>query len=129
MYCPVCLNDSLAMLQRGVVKMCFDGKHKDNSHFLFNILKDTPKQLQARLREKIADYFEFYSGFQNKATIKKFELFTSDFQCKRGCKLDISKHQFSVIGLIFDAQDVERILHEEAEKFKVPIDVELKNIS
>ncbi len=126
MYCPKCFNDTLSVHSRGVAKLLFNGKQMDTSQFLYNIKQESPEQIYEKLREKIAEFFQWYSGFQNKSPIKKFEVFSQDFVCKNNCKLDIGT-KFTLLNILFNAQKVYEILEEEASKYSVPIDI--KSIS
>lgn len=125
MYCPVCFQNTLKIRSNGVVKLAFNGKSKNSSLFTYNLQKETHQQLQAKLREKVVDFFSFYSEFQNKTPIKTFEAFSSDFQCTNGCKIDVINTKVSVVGIIYPKPEVKKLLEEEAQKFGIEIKVNI----
>lgn len=125
MYCPVCFQNTLKIRSNGVVKLAFNGKSKNSSLFTYNLQKETHQQLLAKLREKVVDFFSFYSEFQNKNPIKTFEAFSSDFQCTNGCKIDVINTKVSVVGIVYPKPEVKKLLEEEAQKFGIEIKVNL----
>ena len=108
----------------GVIRLAFNGKSRDTSLFTYNLQKETHEQLLAKFREKVVDFLGFYSEFANKTPIKVFEAYSSDFQCKGGCKLDMGT-KVSVVNLIFSPQEVKAIIKEEAQKFQIATDLNL----
>lgn len=123
MYCPVCFQDTLKVKSNGVIKLAFNGKSRNNSLFTYNIQKETNEQLVAKLREKIVDFFSFYSDFNNKLPIKTFEAYSSDFLCTNGCKIDMVNTKLSVVGVIYKVSEVKALLNEEGKKFSIMIEV------
>lgn len=123
MYCPVCFQDTLKVKSNGVIKLAFNGKSRNNSLFTYNIQKETNEQLVAKLREKIVDFFSFYSEFNNKLPIKTFEAYSSDFLCSNGCKIDMVNTKLSVVGVIYKVSEVKALLNEEGKKFNIMIEV------
>lgn len=123
MYCPVCFQDTLKVKSNGVIKLAFNGKSRNNSLFTYNIQKETNEQLVAKLREKIVDFFSFYSEFNNKLPIKTFEAYSSDFLCTNGCKIDMVNTKLSVVGVIYKVSEVKALLNEEGKKFSIMIEV------
>lgn len=123
MYCPVCFQDTLKVKSNGVIKLAFNGKSRNNSLFTYNIQKETNEQLVAKLREKIVDFFSFYSEFNNKLPIKTFEAYSSDFLCSNGCKIDMVNTKLSVVGVIYKVSEVKALLNEEGKKFSIMIEV------
>jgi hypothetical protein len=123
MYCPVCLQNALKIKSNGVVKLTFNNKSRNTSLFTYNLQKDTPEQLQEKLRDRIEDFFKFYGGFSNKLPIKKFEAYSADFMCTNGCKLAMVKSKLTVIGMLFSANTVQRLLTEEGKKVDVEVTV------
>lgn len=109
----------------GVIKLAFNGKSRNNSLFTYNLQKETQEQLFSKLREKIVDFFGFYSEFNNKTPIKTFEVYSSDFLCSSGCKIDIST-KVSVLGLVYPKPQVKQMLLEEGKKFGIDITVDLE---
>jgi hypothetical protein len=89
MYCPVCFQNTLKIRSSGVIKLSFNGKSRNTSLFTYNLQKETQEQLDAKLREKIVDFFSFYAEFNNKTPIKVFELYSADFICTNTCKIDV----------------------------------------
>lgn len=122
MYCPVCLNDTLKIASSGVVKMTFDGKAKSTTQFYYNIKEETSITLNKKLRSIIADYFEYYSQFQNKTIIKEIFAFSSDFKCAQGCAMSLEK-KFNILGLVIEKEDFLSILEEEAENYDISLDM------
>jgi hypothetical protein len=126
MYCPVCFQNTLKVRSSGVVKLAFNGKSRNTSLFTYNLQKETQEQLNAKLREKVVDFFSFYSEFNNKTPIKNFEAYSSDFLCTNACKIDVMNTRVSVVGLIYPFQTVKSILTEEGKKFGIEIQVSLE---
>ncbi len=91
--------------------------------FTYNLQKETQDQLEAKLREKIVDFFSFYSEFQNKTPIKNFEAYSADFMCTNSCKIDIMNTKVSVIGVIYPLPAVRKILQEEGTKFGIETEI------
>jgi hypothetical protein len=110
----------------GVVKLSFNGKSRNTSLFTYNLQKETQEQLDAKLREKIVDFFSFYSEFANKTPIKVFEAYSADFVCTNNCKLDLMNTKVSVVGNIYSAQKVKAMLQEEGKKFGIEIESAVK---
>ncbi len=107
--------------------MSFNGKSRATSLFTYNLQKETQEQLLAKLREKVVDFFSFYSEFNNKTPIKTFEAFSGDFQCTNGCKIDMMSTKVSVVGVLFSATLVKAVLVEEGKKFGIDIEVNFNN--
>lgn len=126
MYCPVCFQNTMKIKSNGVVKLAFNGKSKNSSLYTYNLQKETQEQLLAKLREKVVDFFSFYSEFQNKTPIKTFEAYSSDFMCTSGCKIDMVNTKVSVVGVIYTVPEVKAILEEEGKKFGITIEATLK---
>jgi hypothetical protein len=109
----------------GVIKLAFNGKSRNTSLFTYNLQKETQEQLLAKLREKVVDFFSFYSEFNNKTPIKTFEAYSADFLCSSGCKIDVMSTKVSVVGLIYTKPVVKDLLSEEGKKFGIEIEVKL----
>ena len=75
------------------------------------------------MREKIVDFLSFYSEFNNKAPIKNFEAYSADFQCTNECKIDMMHTKVSVVGIVYTATLIKKILKDEALKFGIEIEV------
>ena len=123
MYCPVCFQNTLKIRSSGVIKLTFNGKSRNNSLFTYNLQKETQEQQIEKLREKIVDFFSFYSEFNNKTPIKNFEAYSADFLCTNECKIDMMHTKVSVVGIVYSAPLVKKILKEEAQKFGIEIEV------
>ena len=108
---------------QGVVKLAFNSKSRSTSIFTYNLQKETQEQLLAKLREKVVDFFSFYSEFNNKTPIKNFEAYSADFICTNGCKIDVMNTKVSVVNLIYTYDEVRSILQEEGKTFDIQIDV------
>ena len=123
MYCPVCFQNTMKIKSNGVVKLAFNAKSKNSSLFTYNLQKETQEQLLAKLREKVVDFFSFYSEFNNKSPIKNFEAYSADFICTNSCKMDMINTKVSVVGVIYTIPEVKNILTEEGKKFGIEIEV------
>lgn len=123
MYCPLCFQDTMKIRSTGVIKLSFNGKSRNTSLYTYNLQKETQEQLDAKLREKIADFFIFYSEFNNKTPIKYFEAYSADFLCTNSCKLDMMRTKLSILGIIYQPAVVKSMLQEEGEKFGILIEV------
>lgn len=123
MYCPVCFQNTLKIRSNGVVKLAFNGKSRSTSLFTYNLQKESQEQLLSKLREKVVDFFSFYSEFQNKTPIKSFEAFSADFLCTNGCKIDVINTKVSVVNIIYSPAEAKKILSEEATKFGIDVEV------
>lgn len=123
MYCPVCFQNTMKIRSSGVIKLSFNGKSRNTSLFTYNLQKETQEQLDGKLREKIVDFFSFYSEFNNKTPIKTFEAYSADFMCTNACKLDMMSTKVSVVGVVYPVQIVKKMLQEEGQKFGIGIEV------
>jgi hypothetical protein len=123
MYCPVCFQNTLKIRTNGVIKLSFNGKSRNNSLFTYNLQKETQEQLEAKLKEKITDFFKFYSDFNNKAPIKNFEAYSADFLCLNGCKIDMMNTKVTVIGSVYPLATVKKLLQEEGAKWNIPVEL------
>lgn len=110
----------------GVIKLAFNGKSRNTSLYTYNLQKETQEQLLAKLREKIVDFFSFYSEFNNKSPIKTFEAYSADFMCTSGCKIDMLNTKVSVVGVVYTVPEVKALLSEEGKKFGIDIEVTFK---
>jgi hypothetical protein len=123
MYCPVCFQNTLKIRSGGVIKLSFNGKSRNTSLFTYNLQKESQEQLEAKLKEKIVDFFSFYSEFANRTPIKTFEAYSGDFVCMNNCKIDMIKTKVSVIGIIYPIATVKEFLKAEGNKWAIEIDV------
>lgn len=123
MYCPVCFQNTMKIRSNGVVKLAFNGKSRNTSLYTYNLQKETHEQLLAKLREKVVDFFSFYSEFNNKSPIKNFEAYSADFLCTNNCKMDMLSTKVSVVGVIYSQAEVKAILQDEGKKYGIPVEV------
>jgi hypothetical protein len=123
MYCPVCFQNTMKIRSNGVIKLAFNGKSRNTSLYTYNLQKETQEQLLAKLREKVVDFFSFYSEFNNKSPIKNFEAYSADFMCTNNCKMDMISTKVSVVGVIYKPIEVKTIFEEEGKKFAIPVEV------
>jgi len=121
MYCPACFQNTLKIRSNGVIKLAFNGKARNTSLFTYNLQKESQEQLLAKLREKIVDFFSFYSEFNNKSPIKTLEVYSADYECSNKCKIDVMNTKVSVIGVVFTRESVKKILDEEGKKWNIDI--------
>jgi hypothetical protein len=106
----------------GVIKLSFNGKSRNTSLYTYNLQKESQEQLEAKLREKIVDFFSFYSEFNNKTPIKNFEAYSADFMCTNSCKIDMMSTKVSVIGIVYPVPMLKAMLQEEGKKFGILIE-------
>ncbi|MGE3610482.1 MAG: hypothetical protein AB7I27_12910 [Bacteriovoracaceae bacterium] len=123
MYCPICFQNTLKIRSNGVVKLSFNGKSRNTSLFTYNLQKDSNQQLEAKLREKVVDFFSFYAEFNNKSPIKNFEAYSSDFMCTNSCKIDYVNTKFSVVGILYTIELARAILQDEGKKFGIEVKI------
>lgn len=123
MYCPVCFQNTMKIRSSGVIKLSFNGKSRNTSLYTYNLQKESLVQLEAKLREKVVDFFSFYSEFNNKTPIKNFEVYSADFICTNACKIDLMNTKVSVVGSIYNAEAVKAMLKEEGKKFGIEIEI------
>lgn len=110
----------------GVIKLAFNGKSKNSSLYTYNLQKETQEQLLAKLKEKVVDFFSFYSEFNNKSPIKNFEAYSADFLCTNNCKMDMINTKVSIVGVIYTVGEVKKLLQDEGDKFGIVIEVSFK---
>jgi hypothetical protein len=110
---------------QGVIKLAFNGKSKNTSLFTYNLQKETQEQLEAKLREKVIEFFSFYSELNHKTPIKYFEAYSSDFICMEGCSISIAT-KISMIQVLYPIKVIEKMLKEEGEKFGIIVDLKLQ---
>lgn len=122
MYCPKCLNNTLAINSRGVVHLMINGKKMDSGRFLFNFGEMTKTEFLDTFTEKIESFFKWYSNFQNQEPIAVVELYTSDLTCEDGCIIPI-EHYVSVIDILIKKDTLLKILSEAAESYQMTIEL------
>jgi len=122
MYCPVCLNDTLSINQRGVIKIMINGKHRDTNLFLFNLQSESKEEVFLNLSKKIEEFFKWYSSFQNKAPIENFEIYSNDFNCTTGCSIPITT-KISVIEPLFDPVRIHKLFVDMGNKYEIIVNL------
>lgn len=107
--------------------MIINGKQMDAGRFLFN-LDDTKKdQIEADLKRKLKEFFDWYSSFQNKDPISQIELCTIDFKCT-SCNFSPNlSSRFSVIDVLIDKRKIVALLEELTKKYHM--ELILKNVA
>lgn len=121
MYCPKCFNDSLRICSKGVINIVINGKQMDAGRFLFNLeTEEKLKQFKPSLKEKLREFFTWYSNFQNKDPITFVTIDTSDMQCEEGCVIP-AKNRFSIIDLLITRSELIGLLEEEGKRYNIEI--------
>lgn len=99
--------------------MTFNGKAKSTSQFFYDLKADKTSDLQDKLEKVVADYFSYYSNFQNKDPIENVEAISIDFKCSNRCAININ-HQMNVIGLVIDKDMIQAAVDKMAQKYNIP---------
>ncbi len=123
MYCPVCLNPTLKIAHRGVVKVSFNGKAKPTSQFIFNLQSDSTAQLITAFEKVLDEYFSWYSTFTNQSTIRTIELTSCDFVCSEGCKLTLN-HMISALDIIIPKAEFKASVEKVAKTHATPVELQ-----
>ena len=105
--------------------MTFNGKAKSTSQFFYDLKHDQDKDVLLKLDNVIADYFIYYSNFQNKDPIETVEATSLDFKCLNKCVINVS-HKMNVIGLVFTKTMLIDSLNRMSVKYKIPLKLKLK---
>lgn len=106
--------------------MTFNGKAKSTSQFFYDLKHDQDHEIQDKLDKVVADYFMYYSNFQNKEIINKVDATSLDFVCSNRCVINV-KHKMNVIGLVFTKTMLEDALKRMGQKYSIQVD--LKNLN
>jgi len=120
MYCPECFNQSLSLSPSGKGYLALNGKQSNTAIFLYNTMTQSADQIQANLETKINEILEWYSGFKNISPITRFEIYSSQFQCKNECSIK-SSAKISLIGSLIDEKKFHKILKRSAESFNLTL--------
>lgn len=121
MYCPKCFNDSLRICSKGVINITINGKQMDAGRFLFNLENEEKlKQLKPSLKQKIKEFFDWYSGFQNRDPVTVVAIDTSDMQCEEGCVI-AAKNRFSIIDVLITKTELLDVLMAEGKRHGIEI--------
>jgi hypothetical protein len=126
MYCPKCLNDTLKLRSSGVIKIAFNGKHRDASLFTFNFAKESLFKMEDNLKIKIEDFLMWYATFKNKQVLNIFEIYSNDFSCTNKCPIDIHA-KISVVGPIYTIEFVTKTIQELCAKYGIECNVSEKS--
>lgn len=105
--------------------MTFNGKAKSTSQFFYDLKHEQDKDVLKKLDKVIADYFMYYSNFQNQDPIETVEATSLDFKCSNKCVINVS-HKMNVIGLVFTKEMLIDSLDRMAAKYKIPLNLKLK---
>lgn len=97
-----------------------NGKQQNTGRFLFNVKKDSKHDLFDRIKKSLDEFCKWYSSFNNRNPIEKISLYTTDFSCKNDCNLPIDT-KISIIGVLIDEKDVERILKDIAAQYELAV--------
>ena len=120
MYCPKCFNNTLKLSSKGVVNVVINGKQMDTGRFLFNLSNRKKDQITKDLEEKLEEFFEWYSSFQNREAINSIELSSGDFFCEEGCRLGLNS-KFSVVDVLIPRKLLVTKLKALGEKYQMSI--------
>jgi hypothetical protein len=96
-----------------------NGKQMDAGRFLYHLDKGEDA-FYSDLKKKLAEFFQWYSGFQNVESITKVEIATSDVTCENKCKLPIN-NKFSVIDAVIPVKKLKTVLEELGEQYGLTI--------
>ena len=122
MYCPTCLNNTIAIREEGVIDLIINGKRMDSGRFYFNLGKEKEDEIIDNLKKKFEAFFQWYSNFQNIEPIQSIRLITSNAFCRNKCKFDPNM-KFSIVNIIIPAGKVKKLAYEMGHKYKIKIDL------
>lgn len=122
MYCPSCLNNTLYLKPRGVMNIIVNGKQMDSGRFLYNFEKEKSVFIND-LKDKLEEFFKWYSNFTNTDPITRVEINTLDAACDNGCR-----HTPGLRFSIFDSNllslaEVKPILDDLGKKHNLEIEI------
>lgn len=124
-YCPVCLNESLALKSRGIVRFEINGKHLPNSVFVYNLETERLSEVLLNLEKKVEDFIKWYSSLNNRQPIESFVLYSTDFACSNKCFLNPNS-RLSIVDILFTKDEVMEVLTKICNKYDIPME---QNIS
>ena len=122
MYCPSCLHDSLSMSDKGIIHLSVNGKKRDTSKLTYNTSSEPEEKLLARLKEKIEELLDWYTGFQNKTPEHLLKIVSGNFHCLHSCVLPPNL-QSSIINRLIPLEKLAPILRQYEEKYKIKIEL------
>ena len=119
MYCPRCLNDSLVLNGRGVVDIVINNKQMDAGRFYFKL--DDHQELTVQgLKDKMEEFFKWYSKFNNIEPISLLQLVTNGVRCENGCSLG-SSTKISIVDELVPSKEIEKILDDLGHRYSLKI--------
>lgn len=93
----------------------------DAGRFLFNLENEERlKQLKPSLKQKIREFFDWYSGFQNRDPVTLVAIDTSDMMCEEGCVI-AAKNRFSIIDVLITKAELMEVLMAEGKRHGIEI--------
>ena len=122
MYCPVCLNDTLFMHEKGTIFIKINRQTMSTSHFLYNLSKEEEEDILENLSIKLDEFLSWYSKFQNKENISSVEIISANFACDKRCRLP-SEARFSIIGSLVSKRTFVKLLLALSKKHGLAVDV------
>lgn len=122
MYCPKCFNSSLHFNTRGIIHVIINGKQMDSGRFLYNLDHLDDPQFLSDLKDKIEEFFKWYSHFQNQEVITSVELCTSDVICDNKCTISIDQ-KFSILDIMIRKSTLLKILDDLSRKHRLKIEL------
>ena len=122
MYCPVCLNDTLFMHEKGTIFIKINRQTMSTSHFLYNLSKEEEEDILENLSIKLDEFLSWYSKFQNKENISSVEIISANFACDKRCRLP-SEARFSIIGSLVSKRTFLKLLLALSKKHGLSVDV------
>lgn len=106
-----------------MVDIYINGKKRDNGRFLFNMDPVFEDALYKDFKEKVEEFFQWYSNFKNQEPIEYLELLTVDVHCENNCRFS-PMERFSAVDTVIDRETVREVLMEVGEKYNM--DIQLK---
>lgn len=123
MYCPKCLNYSLQINDKGIANIIINGKRMDRGLIYFKFTDEfEQRESKEKIKEKIVEFFAWYSKFQNILPITRVELTTSDFNCSKKCVIPPNL-QLSIIDIIISKNELQLFLDDIAPKYGLKIEL------
>ena len=120
-YCPVCFSEDLELSQTGKITLFFNGKQHETASLRFDLLSDSPEDLEQKLIKALVNYFKFYSEFKNKEPISEIDATSVDFKCSNSCFLPPGT-KVSVVNLLFKEEFLHSICEDLADEYSLDLD-------
>lgn len=127
MYCPTCLNNTLKVQSKGVIKLEINKKHRDANVLLYNLSGDGQEQLRKDMIKKINEFIAWYSNFNHKDPIKQIHLYSNNFECSRGCAIDINS-KMTIVDVLVAKSEVKKMIIDLCNKYNLMMDPEFEII-